>query len=119
MVESLDLSPPFFATESQFEHHGQDRLFCEASPSLIGPVANRSKCRLDRVGRSNVEPMLCRKVIESQERLPILEVLRGLWVFGLVGFKKRVERFLGVVSPLSIGMKIPPFWGIEISPPPR
>lgn len=63
-------------------------------------MANRRKCRLDRVGRPDMNPMLCRKVIECQERLPVLQkTLRGFWVFGLVGFKKRVKRVLGVFSP--------------------
>ena len=51
MGEPLDLSPPFLGTKSQLKHHGQDRLFAEASSGLIGPMSNRGKARFNRVGR--------------------------------------------------------------------
>ena len=87
MGEPLDLSPPFLGTKSQLKHHGQDRLFAEASSGLMGPMSNRGKARFNRVGRPDVNPMLRRKVVEGQERFPIFqETFRGFRVFGFVGF---------------------------------
>ena len=67
MGEPLDLSPPFLGTKSQLKHHGQDRLFAEASSGLIGSRTNRGKGRFNRISRPDVNPMLRRKVVEGEK----------------------------------------------------
>ena len=60
-------------------------------------MTDRGKGRFDRINRPNMNPMLRRKVVEGEKRVPILQkTFRGFRIFGFVGFKKRVERLLGL-----------------------
>ena len=88
-------------TDRPLEHHGEHADPGVASPGLHRPVPDRRKGRLDGVGRPDVDPMFCLKVIEGQKSFPVLlETFRRLRVLGLVGGKKIIERRVGLLPAL-------------------
>jgi len=57
---------------------------------------NRRECRFDRIGRSQVGPVLGREVIEAQQLLAILpQAFARFLILGVVFFQEVIECCLG------------------------
>ena len=70
-------------------------------PAAFAPQANRSEGRFDRIGCTNMQPVLCRIVVERQQRLPILHQTRhGCWVLGVEAFHGAIKRLVGIKAYL-------------------
>jgi hypothetical protein len=61
---AIEAAPVFLGALDQLEHHGEGRPVREATFGSDGSVADGRERALDRVGRSQVFPMLGREVIE-------------------------------------------------------
>ena len=104
LVVAVEASPAPLGGLGEFEDHGERGLVGETSLGADRAVADRRERAFDDVGRSQMLPMLCREVVEGEQRLTILDqAFDGLVVFDAPGFDEGVERgeriFLGFGHP--------------------
>ena len=69
---AIEAAPVFLGALDQLEPHGEGRSVREATFGSDGSVADGRERALDRVGRSQVFPVLGREVIECQKCSAIL-----------------------------------------------
>ena len=71
LVRSIEFSPFSLGALAQFEDHGHRRLARQAALGPVGAQTNRGERAFDRVGRSNMLPVLGGEVVESQKHVPM------------------------------------------------
>ena len=100
-AEPAQPSPAGFRALAELEHHVEHGVAAQAAPGRPGPVADRGKGRLDRVGGANALPVLGREVEEVHRLLAIPDQLhRGLGILLLVAGQETVEGPVGMVPGL-------------------
>ncbi len=56
------------------------------------------KTRFDHIGRADMCPVLCRKVVERQQRIPVPpQTFNGLWMFRAEALFKTIEAMFRVL----------------------
>ncbi len=100
-AEPAQPSPAGFRALAELEHHVEHGVAAQAAPGRPGPVADRSKGRLDRVGGANALPVLGREVEEVHQLLAIPDPLHcGLGILVLIAGQETVEGPVGMVPGL-------------------
>ena len=83
---------------AEFEDHHEGRFTAEAAFGPGGSKAHRGEGAFDRIGGSQVLPVLGREVVEGEQLHPVLgQAGDGLVVLGTEDFHEEVEGFLGLV----------------------
>ncbi len=72
MVRAVQAAPLLAGRLAQLEDHSEGRIAAEAALGLGGPEAHGRKGALYGVRRSDVLPVLGRKIVESQQNVPVL-----------------------------------------------
>ncbi len=67
----------------------------------ICPMPDGGKTRFDHIGRADTHPVLCRKVVERQQRIPVLpQTFNGLRVFRAEALFNTIESVFRVLPTL-------------------
>lgn len=99
LVRATQCSPPLLRAVREFEHRRQNARARAAATRLDRARANRGEGRFNRVGGAQVDPVRARKVVEGEQRIPILgQALGSLRIFRLVGLHEGSERAMRVVA---------------------
>jgi len=70
-LESPELDSVLLGAQPHQEHHLDFGVPGDTSPGLGRPETHGSKGRFYCIGGSDMDPMLCREVIESQQRISV------------------------------------------------
>jgi len=101
MIEAAYPPPAFLGAQTKLVNHGQHRVSCHTVLGLIGAVANRAECGLDRIRGAQMDPVLGREIVKGQQAVAVLlQALSRLRILGLIGGDKAIERPPGVFPGL-------------------
>ena len=92
LVVAVEAAPTSLRGFGELEYHGERRLVRETSLGTHRAVADRRERTFDDVRRSQMLPVLGRKVVEGEQRLAILDqAFDGLVVFDAPSFDEGIE----------------------------
>jgi len=95
---AVEFPPMSLGASDQHENHRQDAVPRDAAAGLVGAQPHRGEGGLDRISRSNMDPVLGRKIVEGQQGHPILfQAFRRLRILGTIDRQELIESVLGVL----------------------
>ncbi len=95
VVRAIQAAPLLAGRPAQLEDHGKGRLAAEAALGLGAPEPHGRKGALYGVRRSDVRPVLGRKIVEGQQNVPVLGQAGGrLVALGAIGLAEGVAGLL-------------------------
>ena len=93
LVVAIEATPAFLGSLGELEDHGERGLIRKTSLGAYRAMANGRERAFDDVGRAQMFPVLGGEVVESQQRVAILDqALDRLVVFDAPGLDEGVER---------------------------
>ena len=97
-LRSVQRPPSFLSRERELEDHRQARHSTPATLGLGRAQSHRRECRLDRIRRAQVDPVLGGEVVERQQGVTIfVEARRRRRVLSAEGLEEEIERLAGVL----------------------